>query len=148
MSILNLNNFLSGLDKSPEYGQLFSRAKYLVRIQEQLLSMIPPPLSNRCVAGQHTAEGNLIIYTDSGAIATRLRHLTPIIQQKMNKAGIKVESVRVSIQPRLNFPESKNTGEVSRTLSKVAVEHLSKLSGSLPAGSPLQSSIRALLANQ
>lgn len=148
MSVLNLNSFLSDLSNSPDYGQLFSKAKQLVKIQEQLFNTVPLPLRNRCAVGQYTADGNLIIYADSGIVATRLRHLAPAIQQKINKAGTKVEHIRFSIQPQLNLMKSENTREISRTLSEVAIKHLSKLSSTLPAGSPLQSSIKTLLASQ
>ena len=148
MPILNLNNFLSDLYDSPDYGQLLSKAKQLKKVQEQLLSTIPLSLRDRCAVGQYTPDGSLLIYADNGAIATRLRHLAPTIQQKINKTGIKVEHIRLSIQPQLNFMEPQNTRKISRTLSEVAIKHLDKLSNSLPTGSPLQSSLKALLANQ
>ncbi len=147
MPILNLNNFLADLGNSPEYGRLFARAEHLAHVQKYLLDTIPLQLRNQCTAGEYTADGLLVIYAGNGTIVTRLRYLAPSIRQKMNKAGIKVENIRFSIQPQLYSLRSESTREITRSLSQTAIEHLDKLSGSLPAESPLRSSLAALLAN-
>ncbi|ABI59363.1 conserved hypothetical protein [Nitrosomonas eutropha C91] len=147
MSILNLSNYLTVLSNTPDYGQLFIKARHLAEVQKHLLDIIPSQFKNRCTAGQHTADGLLVIYVDNGASATRLRNFAPSIQQKMNKTGIKVEDIRFRIQPQLHSQESEDTHEIKRLLSQTAVEHLDRLSCSLPAESPLQSSLKALLAN-
>ena len=147
MPILNLNNFLAALGNTPDYGRLFAKAEHLAQVQKHLLNAVPFQLSNQCTVGQYTADGLLVIYAGNGTTATRLRHLAPSIRQKMNNAGIKVENIRFSIQPQLHSLESGNVREITRSLSQTAIEHLDKLSDSLPAGSPLQSSLAALLAN-
>lgn len=145
--ILNLNSFLTTLGNSPDYGPLLAKARQLEHIQKHLQSAIPSQLRERCAIGQHTSDGHLVIYADNGTVATRLRHLVPSIQQKMNKAGIKVENIRLLIQPQIYSPESGNTREISRSLSFTAVEHLTRLSNSLSSGSLLKNSLRMLLTN-
>ncbi|MXS84911.1 DUF721 domain-containing protein [Nitrosomonas sp. HPC101] len=148
MPILNLSNYLTALDNAPDYSQLFTKARYLAEVQKHLLDTLPPQFRNRCTAGQHTSDGLLVIYVDNGATATRLRNFAPSIQQKMNQTGIRVENIRFRIQPQLHSPESEDAHKkTTRLLSQAAVKHLDRLSGSLPAGSPLQSSLAAFLAN-
>ncbi|SFU43235.1 Protein of unknown function [Nitrosomonas eutropha] len=147
MSILNLSNYLTALSNTPDYDQLFIKARHLTEVQKYLLDIIPSQFRNRCTAGQHTADGLLVIYVDNGAVATWLRNFAPSIQQKMNTAGIKVEDIRFRIQPQSYSQESEDTREIKRLLSQTAIEHLNRLSGSLPAESLLQSSLKALLAN-
>lgn len=147
MSIINLSDHLATLSYTPDYGRLFTRAKYLIEVQKHLLNIIPSQLRKRCTIGQHTTEGLLVIYVDNGAVATRLRNSTSSIQQKMNEAGIKVDSIKFRVLPRPYSRESVNTYEIRHSLSQTAIDHLSKLSDSLPAESPLQSSLKSLLAN-
>lgn len=147
MPILNLNNYLTALGNTPDYGRLFAKAEHLTRVQKHLLNAVPFPLKNQCIVGQYTTDGLLVIYAGSGITATRLRHLAPSIRQKMNDAGIKVENIRFSVQPQLHSPKSGSTRKITRSLSQIAIEHLDRLSDSLPAGSPLQSSLTALLTN-
>jgi len=147
MPVSNLGNYLTTLSNTPDYGQLFIRARYLAKVQKHLLSNIPFLFRNRCTVGEHTADGLLTIYVDNGAVATQLRNFAPSIQQKMNKSGVRVEAIKFRIQPLLHFRESENSREVTRLLNQTAADHLRKLSDSLPAGSPLQSALKALLAN-
>lgn len=147
MPILNLNNFLAALSNTPDYGRLFARVEHLAQVQKHLLNTIPLPLRSQCTVGKYTTDGLLVIYAGNGTTASRLRHLAPSIQQKMNNAGIKVENIRFSIQPQLYSPKSGNARESTRSLSQTAIKHLDNLSNSLPADSPLHSSLAALLAN-
>jgi len=147
MSIINLSDHLATLSYTPDYGRLFTRARYLIEVQKHLLNSIPSQLRNRCTIGQHTAEGLLVIYVDNGTVATRLRNSTSSIQQKMNKAGIKVDIIKFRILPQPYSRESVNAHEIKHSLSQTAIDYLNKLSDSLPAESPLQSSLKSLLAN-
>lgn len=148
MPILNLKNYLAALDNTPDSGQLFTKARYLAKVQKHLLDTLPLQFRNRCTVGQHTTDGLLVIYVDNGAAAARLRNLAPSIQQKMNKTGIRVENIRLRIQPQLHSPKSEDIHKkTTRLLSQAAIKHLDRLSDSLPAGSPLQSSLVVFLAN-
>lgn len=147
MSALNLSSYLTALSNMSDYDQLFIRAKYLARVQKHLLSNIPFLFRNRCTVGEHTADGLLTIYVDNGAVATQLRNFAPSIQQKMNQAGIRVEAIKFRIQPLMHSRKSEESREVTHLLSQTATDHLRKLSDSLPAGSPLQSALKVLLAN-
>jgi len=148
MSMLNLNNYLISLGNTPDHSQLFIKAKYLVKIQKHLQSILPMQFKNRYTVGQYTEEnGLLVIYVENGAIATRLRNCMPSIQQRMNMVGINIENIKFSIQPQLSLLKNKEPHKTRHLLSQAAIKNLDKLASSLPIKSPLHASLKSLLAN-
>lgn len=78
-----------------------------VEAQKKLLDSIRPLLPNslgpHCTAA-HLREGQMVLFTDSPAWASRLRYSIPEIQEKMVRAGIAVSSVRIRVNPSSLVP--------------------------------------------
>lgn len=143
----NLSRYLAVLAQNPDYEHTFKTAQRLLHAQDVLTRYLSPAFNTRCRIGQYTTEGFLLIYTDSGAIAARLRAQLPSIQQKMNQAGLKVAHIKLAVLPHFYSSNTSDTEKKVRTLSSTAVEQLSSLSNTLPAESPLTHSLKQLLTN-
>lgn len=148
MSTRNLGNYLATLGKMPDYERVFSQAKQLITVQKALLDALPSQFRNQCTVGRYTTEGFLLIYTDNGTIAARLRTLIPSIRRAMNKTEFTINDIKISVQPHLYFRNTQSSPKTVRLLSQTAITHLDRLFAALPAGSPLRSSLRTLLMNR
>ncbi|SDY73874.1 DUF721 domain-containing protein [Nitrosomonas halophila] len=144
MSAHNLSNYLALLSKTPDYEHIFIKAKQLIEIQKALLKAIPAQLQEHCAVGRY-ADGLLLVYVNSGAVAARLRNALPSIHQQLNKDGFEIHHIKISLQPNIH---PRSTGNPSRKprLSQAAADHLNQFTANLPHQSPLKSSLELLLA--
>ncbi|MGG7055179.1 DciA family protein [Nitrosomonas sp. ANs5] len=144
MSAHNLSNYLTLLSKTPDYEHIFIKAKQLIEIQKALLKAIPAQLQEHCAVGRY-ADGLLLIYVNSGAVAARLRNALPSIHQQMNKDGFDIHHIKISLQPSIHPGSTRNPSRKPR-LSRAAADHLNQFTANLPPQSPLKSSLELLLA--
>jgi hypothetical protein len=129
------------LDTTPAVQSLVKQALRLIEMQQVFIEIAPKPLAQAGRVGRFT-HSSLLLFADNGAVATKLKQLTPSLLVKFQKRGYEVTAIRVEVQPPTRQPiiPRKNI-----RLSGQAAVHLQELSEGLPA-SPLRTALEGLLA--
>lgn len=127
----------TGLDK------LSHHAGRLLRMQRILESALPRTL----VRGARVANyklGKLIIHADSGAVAAKLKQITPTLLGVFLDEGTQVTGIEVRVQPRTTQPQ-RSSKKTSVPLGNKPKQGLTSLAADLPADSPLRQALEHLL---
>lgn len=117
------------------------RAQALLKTQAALEAALPAALTGH-VRVMQLDNGVLSLACDSGAAASRLRHQTDALIQRLNTLSFSVNSVRVSVNPELGaryIPSIEKTG-----LPSTALSGLAQLSATIETG-PLKDALDKLL---
>lgn len=139
MSTRKLNYFI---DTSPALHNLTQQAQRLMALQNTLNSLAPQPLAQFCSVASF--ENNvLVIYTDNGAIASKLKQQLPTLLAKFQQRKIEVTSIRVEVQAQPLHTNHIKIKEIA--LSSGGIESLERLADYLE-DSPLKSALAAMLA--
>ena len=128
------------LDTTPAVQSLVKQALRLIEMQRVFTEIAPKPLAQSSRVGRFT-HSSLLLFADNGAVATKLKQLTPSLLVKFQKREYEVTAIRVEVQPppRQPIPRKKTR------LSGKASGYLQELAAGLPA-SPLRAALEGLLA--
>lgn len=137
--------YLSTIDKTPGNQSLSHQINRINEAQQLLSAIIPPNLAQHCLLGLPSDE-KLIIYVENGAIAARLKQISPSLLQKAQKSGYEVTSIQIAVQAQFLTHNTDKPPAKKRRLTQSGKENLSQLATSLPA-SDLRSAIESLLKN-
>jgi len=127
-------------DATPAVQSLVKQALRLIEMQQVFTEIAPKPLAQSGRVGQFT-RSSLLLFADNGAVAAKLKQLTPSLLVKFQKRGYEVTAIRVEVQPP---PRPAAPHKKTRLSGKAAV-HLQELAARLPA-SPLRTALEGLLA--
>lgn len=133
-----LHRFLSSGDA---LARLQDHAARLLRLQHCLESALPPALSAASKVANLKGDV-LVIRTDSGAIAARLRQMTPSLIQHFAAAGHPLSEIRVRVAPLA--ASSGQRPPPDRRISAQAKDHLRDFAATLPADAPLREALERL----
>ena len=124
----------------PALAALWDRTRPLRELQKLYANCVPPYLLAASRVG-FVAGGELKLFADSGAAATRLRLLAPELLAEFRSRGWEFSAIRVAVQvrPRQGPPP----GSPRKVLDTGGQESLRRLADQLPE-SPLQAAIRRL----
>ncbi|HSD60132.1 MAG TPA: DUF721 domain-containing protein [Burkholderiales bacterium] len=136
-----LDHFLRGLPDA-----LAQRVRQLVSLQKAYREISPPALASVTRVGAYS-QGRLTLFADSGAVAAKLKHVTPVLLLELQKRGLEVNLIEVRVQvsgsPRRLAKPDKN----HRKISAQALDSVAQLADRL-APSPLREALQDLLAAQ
>ena len=82
----------------------------------------------------------LTVFADNGAIAAKLKLLTPNLLKNLQNKGVEVTSIRIEVQVQ---SQRRTAPLVARTISGQAADTLSQLADNLP-DSPLRQALQRL----
>ena len=122
--------------REPSLKNIRAQAERLSATQKIWVATAPAPLAQQCHTGL-VHDGQLTLYTSSGAVAAKLKLLIPNLLKKMQKQGLEVTSIRVEVQVKSQPPV--RTGR-RLPLSKNAAQRLLEFAKKLP-DSPLQQAL-------
>lgn len=97
MTSQKINAYLDILGETPQYKNLFFRANTLYENQLILAKFIPEKLSSYCYLSK-TNDGEFTIIVKNGAVAAKLKQLSPSLLCKLQKIGWKITSIHVLVQ--------------------------------------------------
>lgn len=137
--------YLNSLNESPEDHSLSHQINKLNEAQQIFSSIIPAQLIKHCTLGLPSDE-RLIIFAENGAVAARLKQLSPSLLRKAQKFGFEITSIQIAVQAYRHIHKADKSQIKKRQLSQSGKENLSQLAISLPA-SELKSAIESLLKN-
>lgn len=127
------------IDRLPELQGINRQVRRLLALQHMLTEVVPGNLAASTTLAL-SATNALVLFTDSGAIAAKLKLLAPRIVDFIRQHGHEVTAIRVQVQVKIlhnPLPQKK------LFLSPVAREALSELSSTLDI-SPLKSALERL----
>ena len=145
MTARKINFYLSTLGASDQQG-LFAQADQLILMQRALIESIPPQLAKFCSLGEFSG-GNLTLYAGNGAIAAKLRQISPSLLLKFRKKGYEVTAIRIAVQAHIHTEGMDNSAAKKLQIGQAGVESLNQLAAELPS-SPLKMAIESLLKKQ
>lgn len=141
MSARKIGQFLQG--PSTETS-LLAQARQLLKMQQVFVEITPPQLSKISRLGP-MVKGTLIVFTDNGATAAKLKQLVPALLVKFQARELEVTGIRVEVQPKFHKPKVGIGSKRSWSgLGPAGLESLAKLSAELDS-SPLKSALQSLL---
>ena len=153
MTSQKIKTYLRILGKNTENTDLFNRADQLNKMNHILAasSIIPAHLNEHCKLGPFT-RGQLTLLADNASVATKLKHISPSILQKIQKLGWKVTSIRILVQKpdvldHTTLHQNRKPKSKKPNISTAGINSLNRLAHTLP-DSELKHSIQRLLKLQ
>lgn len=145
-----VDSYLNLLGKTPEYESLLSVARQLSLDQSTFHKLIPIQLVHYCSLSRIT-NGKLTILAENGAIAAKLKQLSPSLLRKLQQSGWEVTSFQILVQAQnsatfIKYHE-KHRDIIKPKLSQTGKECFSQLAATLP-DSELKKAIHSLLKKQ
>lgn len=124
---------------APELKALTTRAGEILALQKIWEAVSPPPLNSHSHVGP-LHQGQLTVYTPSGAIAAKLKMQLDGLVRKLQLQGVEVTSIRVEVQVE---SKPRAPARIQRRLSGNAARSLLDLADKLP-DTPLRKSLQRL----
>ncbi len=121
-------------------GDLLGDAKQSITIERILRASLPKELGKCCSAGR-LMHGELHLYADNGAAASKIRQLSRTLLEKLRMRGLPIDSIKVLV--RVN-PPARRLPHRKPVMGEKGVDSFRALAATLP-DSPLRSSIESLI---
>lgn len=86
------------LNDHPDFRPLRRQVEQLAILQTVLTQILPDGLLVRAVL---LKAGELTLYADNGAVAAKLKHMTPRILAKFRQRGYEVTGIHLQVQARI-----------------------------------------------
>lgn len=126
-------------------ARLTGHAARLLRLQRVFESAVPRPLT-RGARVANLKLGKLVIHADNGAVATKLRQITPTLVNVFHNEAAEVTGIEVKVQPRHDSRRAAaDAGHAP--LGSHAKQGLTSLAERLPEDSPLRQALKHLISH-
>ena len=89
--------YFDSLGKTPEYAHLFKLAQKLRKDQSTFFKLIPAQLTQHCSLGR-IKDSRLTIVAGNGAIAAKLKQISPSLLLKLQKLGWEITAIQIMVQ--------------------------------------------------
>ncbi|QOJ25055.1 MAG: DUF721 domain-containing protein [Gammaproteobacteria bacterium] len=136
------------LGKTPEYADLFKLAQKLREDQATFSRLIPAQLAQHCSLGR-IKDSKLVILTENGAIAAKLKQISPSLLLKLQKLEWQVTAIQILVQADSASKNAKSPAKHECTGKKIKLSQtgkacLNQLAATL-ADSELKNTIQSLV---
>jgi hypothetical protein len=132
------------LNSLNDFEAISMRVKRTAALQRAYLEAAPGEVTRSSRVGAET-QGTLVLLADNGAVAARLRQLTPRLLAVIRRRWPEVTSIRIEVQVVRN---SKVKNRQIRRIGTTGLNDLQHFAGSLPDSSPLRAAISKLIDGQ
>ena len=129
------------LDNDATTARLMTHARLLLRLSHRFATLAPAGLRHAAHVANYQS-GTVVIHTDNGAVAAKLRQMSQRLCDELSKGGTECSGMLVKVQPR-QLP-LRSISSTQKPLSTQAIASLETVSGNLPEG-PLKKVLAALL---
>jgi hypothetical protein len=85
------------LDEHPTLAQLLAQMQASRRCLEAVADLLAPPLLRSIQAGPF-AEGTWTLLAANGAVAAKLRQMTPLLERRLAGQGVQITAIRIRVQ--------------------------------------------------
>ena len=115
--------------KHPEgIGSLMPQVGRLLDLRRALTEFLPPALARSCLIANYR-QGKVVIFAESGAVAAKLKLLTPALLSHLTKRAPQVTGLVIEAQPGTPMPPMPAK---SARLTQSSAGSLAELAASLP----------------
>jgi len=129
------------LDSDASGARLMAHARLLLKLSRRFETLAPAGLRHAARVANYKS-GTVVIHTDNGAVAAKLRQMSQRLCDELSKGGAECNVMLVKVQPRdLPFRSISST---QKPLSAKAIETLQASTTALPEG-PLKGALARLL---
>ncbi|MDE2388115.1 MAG: DUF721 domain-containing protein [Betaproteobacteria bacterium] len=115
------------LGKTPEYTYLFKSAQKLREDQSAFFKLIPAQLTQHCSLGL-IKDSRLTILAGNGAIAAKLKQLSPSLLLKLQKLDWKITAIHITVQADSIPGNSKSSRNQKYESTKLKLSQTGKAS--------------------
>ncbi|MCX7178809.1 MAG: DUF721 domain-containing protein [Proteobacteria bacterium] len=130
------------LNADESMARLAAHAGHLQKLQRLFEAAVPAALAQTCRIA-NTKLGVVFIHAENGALATKLRQISPSLCEDFRSAGEQVTEIRIKVQPfhaavqHVRRPRAAVLGSGAR-------DSIARLSDALPDG-PLRAALGRLI---
>ena len=129
------------LDSDAGGARLMAHARLLLKLSRRFETLAPAGLRHAARVANYKS-GTVVIHTDNGAVAAKLRQMSQRLCDELSKGGTECSGMLVKVQPRdLPFRSISST---QKPLSAKAIDALQRTTVELPEG-PLKGALARLL---
>ena len=125
MASHKVNAYFNLLGKTPEYASLFTAAQKLHEDQSTFSKLIPAQLAQHCNLGR-IADGRLTIVAENGAIAAKLKQISPSLLLKLQKLEWQVTAIQILVQVNSFSQNTKTSATHARNEKKIKLSQTGK----------------------
>lgn len=130
------------LDSDAAGARLMAHARLLLKLSRRFEAQAPPGLRHAAHVANYKS-GTIVIHTDNGAVAAKLRQMSQRLCDELSKGGPECSLMLVKVQPR-DLPY-RSISSTQKPLSAKAAEVLQATADGLPDGG-LKEALTTLLA--
>jgi len=130
------------LNADETMSRLAAHAGRLLKLQRLFLTAVPTALAQTCRIANFRL-GVVFVHAENGAVAAKLRQLSPSICEVFCSGGEQVTEIQVKVQPSDAAPHNKSRPKAA-VLDDASRGSIQQLSESLPDG-PLREALGRLL---
>ncbi|MGB5080463.1 MAG: DUF721 domain-containing protein [Burkholderiales bacterium] len=116
------------LDQPEGIAPLMPQARRLIELRRILAAVLPESLA-RWSSIANVKQGRVIIFAANGAVAAKLRLLSPALLEQLSKRGTEVTGLEVRVQPS---SPSLQAADKSAKMSSSGASSLEELCEQLP----------------
>ncbi|MBS0497174.1 MAG: DUF721 domain-containing protein [Proteobacteria bacterium] len=113
------------LGKTPEYTHLFKLAQKLREDQSTFFKLIPAQLTQYCSLGR-TKDSRLTVLVGNGAIAAKLKQISPSLLLKLQKLGWEITAIQILVQADSISKNTKKPTNQEHTIKKLKLSQTGK----------------------
>ncbi|KAB2923182.1 MAG: DUF721 domain-containing protein [Dechloromonas sp.] len=129
------------LDSDAAGARLMAHARLLLKLSRRFEALAPAGLRHAARVANYKS-GTVVIHTDNGAVAAKLRQMSQRLCDELSKGGTECSLMLVKVQPRdLPFRSISST---QKPLSPKALGALQATAEGLPDG-PLKGALATLI---
>jgi len=129
------------LDSDAAGARLMAHARLLLKLSRRFETLAPAGLRHAARVANYKS-GTVVIHTDNGAVAAKLRQMSQRLCDELSKGGAECSLMLVKVQPR-DLP-LRSISSTPKPLSATAVGTLQATADKLPEG-PLKGALATLL---
>lgn len=129
------------LDCDAAAGRIMAHARLLLKLSRCFEAIAPNAFRHTARVANYKS-GKIIIHTDNGAVASKIRQMSQRLCSELSKGGTQCTDMEVKVQPRETLYQS--TSSTPKLISNNACETLRTTSEKLPEG-PLREALARLI---
>ena len=141
MQARTLDDFLNA---DEAMARLAAHAGRLLKLQRLFEEMVPAALARTCRVANFKS-GVIFIHAENGAVAAKLRQITPSLSDGFQIRGVQVTEIRIKVQP-LDIALQHSSPAQAAVLGDAGRASIGRLVDSLPEGS-LRESLGRFIAH-
>jgi hypothetical protein len=137
--MLNTENLFARTELA---ARLIPHARLIARLGEVFSKTAPSGLARQARVVNHRL-GTVVIHADSGAVAAKLRQISPRLESAFLRMGVQCNQVEIKVQPVEPFDLANIS--YAKTISSASARKILACAEAMPPDSKLAASLRQLL---